>query len=68
MEKTKKKKFSHAFTVSFEVNESKHEDWLECMKNEKQKVINCLLDRVAFLMANESEFMEAIEGFDTHEE
>ena len=60
--------FNHAFTVAFEVADSKHEDWLECLKGEKQKVINALLDRINVLLAHEDEYLAAIEGFDTHEE
>ena len=61
-------KFNHAFTLAFEVPKSNHEDWLECLKHEKEKVINGLMERINVLLADESEYMQAIEGFDTHKE
>lgn len=64
----KNSKFNHAFTLAFEVPKSNHEDWLECLKNEKEKVINGLMERINVLLADDSEYMQAIEGFDTHEE
>lgn len=61
-------KFNHAFTLAFEVPNSDYEDWLECLTHEKEKVVNGLMERINVLLADRSEYMEAIEGFDTHEE
>lgn len=68
MQKTKKQKFNHAFTIAFEVKASDHEDWLECLKNEKEKVINGLMERINVVLSDNGEYLEAIEGYDTHEE
>lgn len=68
MPKVKNPKFNHAFTLSFQVEKSDHEDWADCMKKEKEKVVNSLMERINSLLSNESEYMQAIEGFDTHEE
>lgn len=67
-QKMKNPRFNHAFTLAFAVPDSEHEDWLECLKNEKEKVINGLMERINVLLADQSEYLEALEGFDSHEE
>lgn len=64
----KNPKFNHAFTFAFEVPQSNHEDWLECLQHEKEKVINGIMERINVLLTDEGEYFQAIEGFDTHEE
>jgi len=60
--------YNHAFTLGFAVPNSEYEDWLDCLRNEKDKVINALLVRIGGLTGNDAEFVEAFEGFDTYEE
>lgn len=60
--------FNHAFTIGFSVGESEYEDWADCVKNEKPRVIAALLERLDQLMHDDVEYTEAIEGFDTYEE
>lgn len=64
----KNPKFNHAFTLAFAVPDSDHEDWLECLKHEKEKVVNGLMERINVLLTNESEYLEALEGFDSYEQ
>ena len=47
---------------------SDYEDWEDCVKNEKPKVIAALLERVDSLLHNDVEYGEALDGFDTYEE
>lgn len=61
-------KYNHAFTIGFAVPHSNYEDWGDCLKNEKEKVINGLLERINVLLADDSEYLQAIEGFDSFEE
>ena len=61
-------KYNHAFTIGFAVPESDYEDWEDCVKNEKSKVIAALLERVDSLLHNDVEYGEALDGFDTYEE
>lgn len=61
-------KFNHAFTLAFEVPGSENSDSLECLRHEKEKVINGLLARINVLLTNDSEYFEALESFDTYEE
>lgn len=60
--------YNHAFTLGFAVPESSYEDWEDCLKHEKDKVIHALMLRVAELTTNHQELMEALDGFDTYEE
>ena len=62
------KTYNHAFTVAFAVPASSHEDWMDCVKNEKEIVIAALERRIQMFRDNDAEFMEALEGFDTYEE
>lgn len=64
----KNPKFNHAFTLAFEVSKSDYEDWLECLEKEKEKVVNALMERINVLLSDNSEYMQALESFDTHEE
>jgi hypothetical protein len=63
----KEKKYNHAMDIAFAVPNSEYEDWYDCLKNEKQMVINALQKRIRELFT-EQEYMEAISGFDTYEE
>jgi hypothetical protein len=60
--------YNHAYTLGFAVPNSSYEDWEDCMKHEKDKVIRALLARVSELESNNNEFMEALDGFDTYDE
>jgi len=60
--------YNHAYTIGFAVPESNYEDWEDCLRHEKAKVINAMIKRIWLLMDNDQEFMEALEGFDTFEE
>jgi hypothetical protein len=60
--------YNHAFTLGFAVPGSRCEDWEDCLKNEKDKVIQALMLRVAELTNNTNEFLEALDGFDTYDE
>lgn len=60
--------YNHAFTLGFAVPTSEYEDWLDCLKYEKSKVVHALLRRIFHLEKNNAEFLEAIEGFDTYQE
>ena len=63
----KEKKYNHAMDVGFAVPNSKYEDWFDCLKNEKQMVINALQKRIRELFTKQ-EYLEAITGWDTYEE
>ena len=63
-----KETFNHAYSLGFAVPASNYEDWEDCLRHEKGKVIMGLLTRIAELMGNDQEFMEALEGFDTFQE
>jgi|APSaa5957512493_1039668.scaffolds.fasta_scaffold124951_2 hypothetical protein len=60
--------YNHAYTLAFAVPASEHEDWYECLQNEKEKVIGSLERRLQMIRDNDQEFMEALEGFDTYGE
>jgi hypothetical protein len=60
--------YNHAFTLGFAVPGSHHEKWEDCLANEKDKVIQALMLRVAELTNNTNEFLEALDGFDTYDE
>ena len=60
--------YNHAYTLGFAVPGSEYEDWEDCLKYEKSKVINALLRRLGELNANNAEFLDALDGFDTYEE
>lgn len=60
--------YNHALTIAFAVPASEYEDWYDCLRNEKEKVIGALERRLQMLRDNDQEFLEALEGFDTFEE
>jgi len=60
--------FNHAFSIGFAVPESRFEDPDQCWVHETDAVIAALLKRVAGLLADRSEYMEACDPFDTYEE
>lgn len=60
--------YNHAFSLGFSVKNSDYEDWADCVKNEKPKVIAALLERIDMLMHDDVEYQEAMDGFDTYEE
>lgn len=62
-----KEKYNHAFDIAFSVPMSEYKDWEDCLKHEKEAVINALQRRVRELFES-NEYMEAISGFDTYEE
>lgn len=57
--------YNHAYTIGFAVPASRYEDWEDCLRYEKAKVILALLGRIAELMSNDQEYSEALEGFDS---
>ena len=63
----KEKRYNHAFDIAFAVPMSKYEDWYDCLKYEKQAVINALQKRVREVF-EANEYAEAISGIDTYEE
>jgi hypothetical protein len=60
--------YNHAYTIGFAVPESNYEDWEDCLRHEKAKVISAMIKRIWLVMDNDQEFMEALDGFDTFEE
>ena len=62
--------YNHAFTLGFAVPGSKHEKWEDALNDpsEKPAVIEALYRRVRELEANNAEYIEALEGFDTYDE
>lgn len=62
-----KKTYNHAFDMAFAVPNSEYEDWYDCLKHEKQAVINALQKRVREVF-EAGEYLEAIGGIDTYEE
>tara|TARA_B100000287_G_scaffold326019_1_gene310269 strand:+ start:276 stop:512 length:237 start_codon:yes stop_codon:yes gene_type:complete len=62
-----KKTYNHAFDMAFAVPNSQYEDWYDCLKHEKQAVINALQKRVREVF-EAGEYLEAIGGVDTYEE
>lgn len=60
--------YNHAFTIAFAVGKSQYEDWADCLANEKELVIAGLEARIAELMSGDTEYPEAIDGFDSYEE
>ena len=68
--KTADMTYNHAFTLAFAVPGSKHEQWEDALKDpeEKPAVIKALYERIRLLEANDAEYQEALEGFDTYEE
>ena len=62
-----KKTYNHAFDMAFAVPDSQYEDWYDCLKYEKQAVINALQKRVREVF-EANEYMEAMSGVDTYEE
>lgn len=61
-------KYNHAYTLGFAVGGCVHSNPTEALDKEVDKVIEALLLRVAELISNKQEYMEALEGFDTYEE
>ena len=53
--------------MAFAVPNSQYEDWYDCLKHEKQAVINALQKRVREVF-EAGEYLEAIGGIDTYEE
>ena len=60
-----KKTYNHAFDIAFAVPNSQYEDWYDCLKHEKQAVINALQKRVREVFEAD-EYMEAMSGVDTY--
>lgn len=60
--------FNHAFSIAFAVPGSSYSDWEDCLKHEKEKVIGSMIDRLKELIQNHSEYLEALDSFDTYEE
>jgi hypothetical protein len=60
--------YNHAFSLGFSVKNSDYEDWDECVKKEKPLVIKALLERIDMLMNDDTEYQEAMDGFDTYKE
>ncbi len=67
MQKTKKPKFNHALCLTFTVT-SEHEDWPDCLKNEKEKVMNALMEKISLVLSDHEQWIQSFEGFDTNEE
>ena len=62
-----KRKFNHAMDIAFEVSGSDYEDWADCLEKEKEKVMHAMWERLITVFQS-NEYLEAIGGFDTHEE
>lgn len=60
--------YNHAYTVAFAVGNARYSDPYETIDKEVDKVIEALLKRVAELVSDKREYLEAIEAFDTYEE
>ena len=60
--------YNHAYSLAFSVAGSSYRDPDEAMRKEVDKVIEALLKRVAELVSDNSEYLEALEGWDTFEE
>ena len=67
MQKIKKLKFNHAISLNFTVT-SEHEDWFDCLCNEKEKLINALMERINVLLSEDSQYYRSFEHIDTVEE
>jgi len=63
----KEKRYNHAFDIAFAVPMSKYEDWYDCLKYEKQAVINALQKRIREVF-EAGEYLEAMSGIDTYDE
>lgn len=66
-------KYNHAYTIAFTIPNAVHEDPLDTLDKEVDKVINRLLARVEELVQSASEptkalYFEIIEPFDTYED
>jgi hypothetical protein len=59
--------YRHGFNIAFVVPHSQYADWEDCLRCEKQQVIDALQKRIREVFT-EQEYMEAIEGFDSYEE
>ena len=62
-----KKTYNHAMDIAFAVPNSQYEDWYDCLRYEKQAVINALQRRVREVF-EAGEYLEAMSGIDTYEE
>lgn len=62
--------YNHAFTLAFAVPGSKHADWLDALQDpdEKPAVIAALKERVRLLETDDTEYREALDGYDTYDE
>ena len=60
--------YNHAYTLAFAVSGAIYSDPTETLDREVDKVIEALLKRVAELVANKQEYLEALDAFDTYEE
>jgi hypothetical protein len=67
MQKIKKPKFNHDIALNFTVT-SEHEDWFDCLCNEKEKLINALMERINVLLSEDSQYYRSFEHIDTVEE
>lgn len=66
MEKIKKSKFNHALCLTFTVT-SEHEDWPDCLANEKDLVVNALMEKINLILSDDEQWIQSFEGFDTTE-
>lgn len=57
------KTYNHAFTMSFSVSGSKHEDWYIALQEEPQLIWGAIQDR---LLHGMDDVLESCEGFDTY--
>ena len=62
-----KKTYNHAMDIAFAVPNSQYEDWYDCLRYEKQAVINALQKRVREVF-EAGEYLEAMSGIDTYDE
>ena len=62
-----KKTYNHAFDIAFAVPNSQYEDWYDCLKHEKQAVINALQKRIRDVFTD-TEYIDAIGCIDTVEQ
>tara|TARA_R110000824_G_scaffold59651_2_gene160026 strand:+ start:1677 stop:1925 length:249 start_codon:yes stop_codon:yes gene_type:complete len=60
-----RKTYNHAFDVAFSVSGSEYEDSLECLRNEAERVLESLKNRIENIFGS-AEYLEAINGWDTY--
>jgi hypothetical protein len=63
--KMSKKTYNHAFTMSFSVSGSEHEDWYNALQEEPELVWKAIQNRLSHGM---NDVLESCEGYDTYEE